>query len=284
MRFGGFIFKPWETPEQWAEAAIEAGYSAVYFPVNHTAPQSVIDGYKKAAEDYDLVICEIGVWNNTLDADPVKRENNIQYAIHQLELADYVGANCCVNISGSYSEQWDGPHKDNLTKRAFDEIVLTSQRIIDAVNPQNTAYSLEPMPWMYPDTADSYLDLIKAIDRKGFCAHLDPVNIICSPQLYYRNGEVIQEWFDKLGPYIRSCHAKDISLSGKLTVHLDERRPGLGELDYETYLRCMSKLDDNVCMMLEHMTEAEDYALATKHLTGLANSIGIDFHKSGLHR
>ena len=51
---------------------------------------------------------------------------------------------------------------------------------------------------MYPDTADSYLRLIEAIDRKGFAAHLDPVNVICSPQLYYRNGEVIREWFDKL--------------------------------------------------------------------------------------
>lgn len=282
MRFGGFLFKPWNTPEEWAEAAIEAGYSAVYFPVDYRAEQSVIDGYRQAAQDYDLVICEIGVWNNTLDRNPQKREEAVQRAIRQLELAEYVGANCCVNIAGSYAEQWDGPHKDNFTQRAFEEIVQTTQKIIDAVNPQRTAYSLEPMPWMYPDSADSYLQLIQAIDRKGFVAHLDPVNIICSPQLYYRNGQVIQEWFDKLGPYIRSCHAKDITLSGKLTVHLDECRPGLGELDYATYLQCMDKLDDSVCMMLEHMTEADDYTAATRHLTSLANQLGISFHRSGL--
>ena len=135
MRFGGFIFKKWTTPEEWAQAALEAGYSAVYFPVDYTAEQKVIDGYKKAAEDADLVICEIGVWNNTLERDAAKREAAISKAIHQLELADYVGANCCVNIAGSYSTQWDGPHKDNLTQRAFDEIVSTTQRIIDAVNP-----------------------------------------------------------------------------------------------------------------------------------------------------
>ena len=170
---------------------------------------------------------------------------------------------------------WDGPHKDNLTQKAFDEIVSTTQRIIDAVNPQRTAYSLEPMPWMYPDTADSYLRLIEAIDRKGFAAHLDPVNVICSPQLYYRNGEVIREWFDKLGTQIRSCHAKDIILGGKLTVHLDECRPGLGALDYETYLKCMSKLDDRTCMMLEHMTEEIDYIEATKYIKGLAKKLNI---------
>ena len=275
MRFGGFIFKKWNTPEEWAQAALEAGYSAVYFPVDHTADQKVIDGYKNAAEAADLVICEIGVWNNVLERDAAKREAAISREIHQLDLADYVGANCCVNIAGSYSDQWDGPHKDNLTEKAFDEIVLTTQQIIDAVNPRRTAYSLEPMPWMYPDTADSYLRLIEAIGRKGFAAHLDPVNVICSPQLYYRNGEVIQEWFDKLGTQIRSCHAKDITLGGKLTVHLDECRPGLGALDYETYLKCMSKLDDRACMMLEHMTEEIDYIEATKYIKGLAKKLDI---------
>ncbi len=275
MRFGGVIFKKWTTPEEWAQAAVEAGYTAVYFPVDHTAVVSVIDGFVKAAKEHDLVICEIGVWNNLLDRNPGKKAENMNRAIRQLELADYVGANCCVNIAGSYSEQWDGPHQDNLTERAFDEIVRTTQKIIDAVNPKHSCYSLEPMPWMYPDTADSYVRLIQSIDRKGFAAHLDPVNVICSPQLYYHNGEIIKEWFDKLGDNILSCHAKDIRLSGRLTVHLDECRPGLGELDYETYLNCMSKLDDRVCLMLEHMTQEKDYIEATNYIKGLAKQLNI---------
>lgn len=275
MRFGGVIFKKWNSPEEWAQIAREAGYSAVYFPVDYTADVKLIDGYVKAAQEADLVISEIGVWNNVMERAPEKRRANIERAVHQLELADYVRANCCVNIAGSYSTQWDGPHKDNLTPRAFEEIVRTTQSIIDRVNPRHTAYSLEPMPWMYPDSADSYLELIRAIDRKGFAAHLDPVNIISSPQLYFRSGEVIREWFDKLGPHIRSCHAKDIRLGGRLTVHLDECRPGTGELDYEAYLTCMAKLDDRVCLMLEHMTEKSDYAEATKHLKGLAQRINI---------
>lgn len=275
MRFGGVIFQKWTTPEQWAQAAVAAGYSAVYFPVNYQADQKTIDGYRDAALAADLVICEIGVWNNTLDADPAKRQQAIDYAVHQLELAEYVRANCCVNVAGSYSAQWDGPHRDNLTRRAFDEIVRTTQTIIDRVNPKHTAYSLEPMPWMYPDTADSYLALIKAIDRDGFAAHFDPVNIITSPQLYYRNGEVIREWFEKLGSSIRSCHAKDIRLSDRLTVHLDECRPGLGELDYGVYLECLTKLDDRVCLMLEHMTQENDYTEATRHIKALAGQMNI---------
>jgi len=275
MRFGGQIFKKWNTPEEWAQAALDMGYSAVYFPVDYTADIKEIDGYKKAAADADLVISEIGIWNNLLDADPEKREANIRRAIRQLELADYVGANCCVNISGNCGEQWDGHHPDNLTQKTFEAVVRTTQRIIDAVNPKNTEYTLEPMPWMFPHTADSYVELLKAVDRKGFAAHLDPVNVINSPVLYYQTGEVIREWFEKLGPKIRSCHAKDIVLSGSLTVHLDECRPGTGNLDYRTYLECMTTLPDNTCLMLEHMSREEDYILAAKYLKGLAAEMNI---------
>lgn len=277
MRFGGIIFKKWNTPEEWAQAAIDAGYSAVYFPVDHQAPQHVIDGYVQAARDRDLVVCEIGVWNNVLDPRREVSESAIERAIHQLELADYVGANCCVNISGSYNlEAWDGPHPQNFTQKAFDEIVTTTQRIIDAVKPTRTTYSLEPMPWMYPDTPENYLALIKAIDRKAFAAHLDIVNVINSPGLYYNTTQVINDWFDKLGSQIRSAHAKDIILRNHLTVHLDECRPGTGAVDYRTYLKRMAELDDRTCLMLEHMTEEEDYILATKFVKEIAAELGIN--------
>ena len=276
MRFGGIIFKEWRTPQEWADAAREAGYSAVYFPVDYTAADKVIDGYLDAAREADLIICEIGVWNNVLDPHRERREAAIDRAIHQLELAEHVGANCCVNIAGTYHPTlWDGPHKDNFTQRAFDDVVGATQRILDAVKPLHTCYTLEPMPWMLPSTPEQYLSLIQAVDRPGFAAHMDVVNIITSPDLYYRNGEVIEDWFDKLAPYIRSCHAKDIILRDQLTVHLDECRPGTGGLDYRAYLRCVSRLDDRVCLMLEHMTQEEDYVLATRYLKGLVAEMSI---------
>ena len=275
MRFGGFVVDKWDSPEDWANKAVELGYTGVYFPVDYTADVKEIDGYVSAAKSHNLVISEIGVWNNTIDKDLIKRTKNIDRAVKQLQLADYVGAKCCVNISGSCGDQWDGPHEDNFTEKTFDRIVETTQLIIDSASVKNTFYTLEPMPWMYPDSADSYLALIKKVDRKAFAAHLDPVNIISSPRLFYKNGDVIKEWFEKLGPYIKCCHAKDITLGGNLTVHLDECRPGLGQLDYVTYLKCMETIEDDVCLMLEHMSEAEDFKLGAEYVKSVAASCGI---------
>ena len=277
MRFGGNIFEKWTTPDEWAQANVNAGYGGVYFPLDSNAKTGDIDAFVQAAKEHDLVICEIGIWNNLLDPDRKKREANFTRAVRQLELADYVGANCCVNIAGTYNADcWDGCHGGNFTQKAFDEIVEVSRKIIDAAKPRRTYYTLEPMPNMYPDTADSYLDLIKAVERNRFGAHVDIVNIITSPHAYYDNTAVINEWFDKLAPYIRCCHAKDSIIRDKLTVHLDECRPGTGNIDYDTYLKRVDALEDrNVCLMLEHMTEAEDYRLAAEFIKEKAKKLGI---------
>jgi sugar phosphate isomerase/epimerase len=132
------------------------------------------------------------------------------------------------------------------------------------------------MPWAYPDSADSYLRLLKAIDRERFAVHLDPVNLVCSPQRYYGNGKMIRECFAKLGPHIKSCHAKDILLSAKLTTHLDEVRPGEGGLDYATFLRELSKLGE-VPLMLEHLPNAAEYEKAAGHIRGVAKAEGLSF-------
>jgi sugar phosphate isomerase/epimerase len=234
-----------------------------------------VQAYAEAAVAGGVVIAEVGAWSNPLSPDEATRKAALQLCQERLALADAIGARCCVNIAGSRGEQWDGPHPDNLTEDTFALIVETVRKIIDAVHPTRTFYALEPMPWIYPDSADAYLRLITAIDRPRFAAHLDPVNLVSSPQLFYNNASLIRECFQKLGPYIKSCHAKDIRLSGKLTVHLDEVRPGLGSLDYRTFLRELDKLDPDTPLLLEHLPAEEEYALAARYVRSVAQEIGI---------
>ncbi|MEW6236365.1 MAG: sugar phosphate isomerase/epimerase [Candidatus Omnitrophota bacterium] len=276
IRLGGPVMEKYESPEQWVAIVKRLGYSAAYCPVNNKQSDDVVNAYAAAAEKAGIVISEVGVWNNPMDPDEAKRRQALEYCREQLALAERIGARCCVNICGSRGKVWDGPDKDNFTKETFDMIVETTRSVIDAVKPKRTFYTLETMPWAYPDSPDSYLDLIKAIDRQAFAAHLDPVNLICSPQRYFGNGALIRECFAKLGPYIRSCHGKDIILQEKLTTHLDEIRPGLGGLDYGVYLRELSRLS-GVPLMLEHLSTAEEYAQASEYVRATGAKIGVQF-------
>ena len=276
LRLGGPTFEKYQDADDWVQAVKKLGYSAAYCPVGADASDDVVKAYANAAKKADIVIAEVGVWNNPISSDEKTRQAALAKCRSQLALADRIGARCCVNISGSRGELWDGPSEKNLTEETFDMIVETTRAIIDGVKPTRTYFTLETMPWAYPDSPDSYLRLLKAIDRKQFAVHLDPVNLVCSPQRYFRNGELIRECFKKLGPYIKSCHAKDILLQPKLTTHLDEVRLGLGSLDYAAFLRELSKIPDTP-LMLEHLPNAEEYRLAAEYIRGVAHRLGLSF-------
>ncbi len=278
VRFGGPVFEKYNNPDQWISALEKLNYKAAYCPVNLGASSDEIRAYKKAAFEADVVISEVGAWSNPIDPDEAKQKAALEKCINSLALADEIGSNCCVNISGSRNpEKWAGPHKDNLTQDTFDLIVETTRKIIDAVKPVNSFYTLETMPWCYPDSVDSYERLFNAIDRKQFGVHFDPVNLIISPQVYYKNGEMIKEAFRRGGPYIRSCHAKDILLlDDQLTPHLPEVRAGLGNLNYRVFLTELAKLK-NIPLMMEHLNSAEEYNLAAKYIRSIGNENGITF-------
>jgi sugar phosphate isomerase/epimerase len=275
MRLGGPIFGSDKTPEGWVRAVKAHGYRASYCPVDTNADEATVRAYAKAAQDADIIIAEVGAWSNPMSTDHATRKAAIEKCQANLALADQIGALCCVNISGSRGEKWDGPHKDNLTPETFERIVETTREIIDAVKPTRTFYTLETMPWMYPDSAESYLRLFQAIDRPQFAVHLDPVNLICSPQRYFDNAALIRECFDLLGPYIKGCHAKDIILHDNLTTHLDEVRPGLGNLDYAVLLHELNKLDKDTPILLEHLPSAEEYRSAAEWVRDAAQKAGV---------
>jgi sugar phosphate isomerase/epimerase len=180
-----------------------------------------------------------------------------------------------VNIAGSRGDRWDGPSPENLSDETFDMIVESVREIVDAVGPKRTFYTLETMPWVFPDSPESYLRLIRAVDRSAFAVHLDPVNLIHSPPRYFHNANLIRDCFRLLGPYIKSCHAKDILLADRLTVHLDEVRPGCGGLDYAAFLRELSKLDPDTPLMMEHLPDEAAYREGADFIRTVAEKEGL---------
>lgn len=274
LRLGGPIFEPYTDPDSWVAALKRLNYTAAYcpqIPAGLTA-RDFADAAKKAG----ILIAELGAWrNNPLSRDEKTRRDGIRQIQTKLALADEIGAQCCVNVAGSRGERWDGPDAEDLTQDTFDLIVETVRQIVDAVRPSRTFFTLETMPWMYPNSTESYVRLVKAIDREAFAVHYDPVNLLNSPSLYFNNAAVMQEFVTALGPQIKSVHIKDILLRPDLTTHLDEVRPGAGTLDYPALLKSLDALGLDLPLMLEHMTDSDDYLRAATFVRGTAERVGI---------
>lgn len=275
MRLGGPVPHMTIDAEAWIAEVCARGYRAAYCPLSNDAPTAAIRAYEAAARDADVVIAEVGAWSNPLSVDEVERRRAIEFCRRQLALADEIGARCCVNITGSRGARWDGPHADNLTPETFDLIVETTRSIVDAVRPSRTFWTIETMPWMYPDDVDSYERLLAAIDRPSCAAHFDPVNWISSPQLFYRSATMAREAVRRLGSRIKSVHVKDIVLRDTLMVHLDEVRPGTGGFDHADLLRALASLNADLPLMLEHLPTQDEYAAAAAHLRETAGAIGV---------
>lgn len=278
LRLGGPSFAKTDDPDELARWHRAAGYRAAYCPKLDLKDADRIRATEAAFAKADVTIAEVGRWCNLLDPDSEKRKRNLANVTEGLALADAVGARCCVDIAGSFNpDVWYGPHPDNFTQRFFDAAVENARAIIDAVKPRRAKFSYEAMGWTMPDSPDRYLALIKAVDRPGFAAHLDPCNLVNSPATFYRNTDLLNECFDKLGPWIVSCHAKDLAWEVELNVHFREVRPGFGKLDYVTYLKRLAALPDPPPLMIEHLKGADEYAAASKYIRRAGEASGLRF-------
>jgi len=275
MRLGGPVFGQYDNPELWARAAVDAGWRAVYCPVNADADNANVAAFAAAAARHDLVIAEVGAWSNPLSPDPQVAADAFSFCCRQLDLADRIGARCCVNIAGSRGEKWDGPSPLDLLPQTFDQVVDMVRRIIDTVQPKRTFWTIETMPWMFPHSPETYLDLMRAVERERFAVHFDPVNMINSPVLCFDNASLIRRSVEMLGPWIQSVHVKDIRLAQNLTVHLDEVAPGEGCLDFRALLHALAPLGADLPLMLEHLRTQEEYARAAEHVRSVATGSGV---------
>jgi len=265
-------------PEAWAQHAVERQLRAVNAPGVDLNDKDRINAIVAAVEKRNLVIAEVGRWVNLLDADPVRRANNLQFITDGLAIADELDARCCVTIAGSFNEvHWAGQHPRNVTREHFDITVENARKIIDAVKPRRTKFTYEPVGWMTPDTADSYLRLIRAVNRREFAVHLDIANTINTPDKYWNNTRLINETFDKLGQWIVGAHFKDLRWVNAPNIHFQQQVVGEGSIDFGTYLTRMAQLPFEAPLIIEHMHNADEYNRSRDHLFKVGESVGVSF-------
>ena len=278
IRLGGPIFLKSDDPGELAREHRRLGYSAAYCPAATIGDGDRVRAIRQAFAAEQVVIAEVGAWRNMLDPDAGKRADNLHYVTERLALAEAVEARCCVDIAGSYNPTvWYGPDPKNLSAEFLDATVENCRAVIDAVKPRTTKFSIEMMGWSLPDGPDSYLKLIRAVDRPAFAVHMDVCNAINSPTRFYRNEAFIAECFATLGRWIVSCHAKDLAWVTEYNVHFKEVVPGKGQIDYATYLRQIAKLPVDAPLMLEHLQTPEEYAEGRDYIRSVGNRIGIGF-------
>ena len=279
MRLGGPVFYDGNDPEEYALAHVKKGFKAAYCPpkIQHEDTRKIAE-YRQALERHDIVLAEVGIWNNPLSRDKETAKKAYDYAVSRLTLAEELGAKCCVNIIGTWYEGiWYGPCAENYSDDFFAYAVEVSRKIIDAVKPVHTKMTFELMPFMFLDSPAEYMRFLKALDRPSAGIHFDPANCINSPRLLYGNAVFFEEAFKVFNNDIISIHLKDINLRpDPLTVVLDEVPIGEGKLDYIKLLQLIDTiLPKDTPGMLEHLPDEAAYDKSTAIVKDLALKAGV---------
>lgn len=281
MRLGGPIFEHVNHVDELIKAHQRLGYSAAY--CKYVEDPYEREEYKHAFREADIVLAEMGAYCLSIsEPDTKQQEINIQKIIDRLCKAEEMGAKCCVMHGGSYNTQGcvQG-HPKNFSEANIEHNIRVIQRILDEVQPVHTKLVLETESYVLPDSPNLYLELFNEVNRPGFGMHLDPVNMIVSPRHFYYNGNFIQECFEKMGPYVISCHAKDTTLIDHATVQISETFVGNGFLDYGVYLSELNKLEQEPPLMIEHLSQ-QDLPQALNYLFQKASHLGLTFKHSEL--
>jgi len=272
---GAEVFFPIDDPEALAAEHRRLGYRAAVcpdVPVEDTARVSAIE---QAFAHHEVVVAEVWAWRNLLTPDAQARKANLSFVTHQMALAEAVGARCCVDVAGSFDgATLSGPHPENLGREFFDATVENCRSILDAVKPTRSCFTLEMKGWNLPDGPEAYLALVKAVDRCAFGVHMDPFNAINSPYRYYASGDFIRECFRILGPYVKSCHGKDLAwLQPEKNVVFRETVPGRGGIDYTAYVTEIARC--GAPLILEHLSTTVEYQEGLAYIRRTADRAGV---------
>jgi sugar phosphate isomerase/epimerase len=212
-----------------------------------------------------------------LSLDYRVRHEAVEFSIKRLKLANDINANCCVNVSGARGDIWYGLYPENYLPETYQALVETIQLILDAVQPEHTFFTVEPMPWMTPDSPEQYVKLIKDVNRKAFGVHLDFVNMINTPHKFAYHQDFIKSCFDLLGPHIKSIHMKDIrQVEGvPYSFAVEECPPGEGIIDFKPVLQLCESLGPDTTVFVEHMAKQEQYINVINHLRKEGKRAGV---------
>ena len=102
---------------------------------------------------------------------------------------------------------------------------------------------------------------------------LDITNMV-HPGVAFRMTELINTTFDLLEDQIRYVHAKDFVWNTMLPG-INWAMNGTGNMDYEMFLVRLSRLKTNPYVLVEFLTENEEYAQAQRNIRAIADKVGV---------
>ncbi len=241
--------------------------------------------------DANLPVIAVSAYTNFIHPDPVKRKENIDYLKMMIRYARDLGCPYVASETGTYNEESDWVWDDrNGTQKVFDETIEVIKDIAAYARDNGATFIVE-------NYVNNVIGSVKQIETMFSEAGKEGIGLICDPTNYFDEEHfkdidgTLTEVFDKLSPYMKIAHAKDIKKAIDTSekhadIDADESHTfrgsgsielpaaGLGVLNYELYVKLLAEKHPNIPLIIEHLDEG-DIDRAKAFVDGVLKKAGV---------
>jgi sugar phosphate isomerase/epimerase len=250
---------------------------------------------RETFRDHNLPICCISGYTNIIHPDLAERERRVGYLKEIIRHAQYLGTPYVISETGTYNTESDWVHDPkNKTEEGFETCRKVIADLAQTAYDHGAMFLLETYVNNVVGSVEETVRMFAAVDHPGLGLLMDPTNYFEAHNID-RMDAILNQVFDTLSDKIKIGHAKDVKRSGsdKTEKHADIGdadaleshtfrgvgeielpAPGLGSLNYDLYLKRLSKKHPNIPMIIEHLDES-DVPRAKKFLDGKLRALGL---------
>ncbi|MCV3763973.1 sugar phosphate isomerase/epimerase family protein [Rhizobium sp. TRM95796] len=250
---------------------------------------------RETFRDHNLPICCISGYTNIIHPDKAEREKRVGYLKEIIAHAQYLGTPYVISETGTFNTDSDWVHHPkNKTEEGFEECRKVIADLSQFAYDHGAVFLLETYVNNVVGSVDETVKMFAQVDHPGLGLLMDPTNYFETHNID-RMDEILHQVFDTLQDKIKIGHAKDVKRSGddKSEKHADIGdedaleshtfrgvgeielpAPGMGSLNYDLYLKLLSRKHPNIPMIIEHLEES-DVPRAKKFLDGKLRAQGL---------
>ena len=245
---------------------------------------------RDAFRDANIPIVAISGYTNIIHPDPVKKAENLKNLKTLLRFARDLGTPYVISETGTFCEESDWVYDPkNGTEEAYEEICSAITDLAKFAYDNGSVFLVENYVNNVVGSVDQVLRLFSDVNHTGLGLLMDPTNYFTDKNADYVDGE-INRIFNALADKIKIAHAKDFKKAedtGEKHADIDASEahsfrgagaielpaPGMGILNYELYVKRLSKLNPNIPIIIEHLDES-DIPRAKKYVDDVLKKVG----------
>ena len=262
-------------------------FDAAYEPLTEKKAHEIRDAFR----DANLPIIAVSGYTNFIHPDPEIRKRNINYIKMMLRYARDLGCPYVGSETGTYNLESDWVwHEKNASPEVYEETIEIIRDLAEFAGEWGSMFIVENYVNNVIGSVEQVEQMFKDVNSK----HL---GLICDPTNYFDENTIqdvdgtINKIFDRLSPYMKIAHAKDIKLAedtGEKHANIDADAShtfrgsggvelpaaGLGILNYDLYVKRLAEEHPNIPLIIEHLDEG-DIERAKKFTDSVLKRVGV---------